>query len=305
MRESLHTLDLHHLNILALLLQNCSVTKAAEQSGQAQSAISRTLRRLRAVLGDPLLVRSGSKLVPTERGVSLRGPLQEILAQVACMEAGSSFDPAHAERTFNIACADCLPPALLPRIIARASEAGPRINIRMRLIDPAFDPSQELEEGRIDLVINNSPRPREDLHIGQLFTDEVVCMMSANHPLADSERLSVATYLQCRHLAPHPSSVRDLGPVDGELSRAGHRRNIVATIPEFNLVPYVLTSTDLLFTTGRRFAEHYAALMPLKIVQAPAEFPTMRFYQLWHERNHISTSNRWLRQQVQEIARGL
>jgi DNA-binding transcriptional LysR family regulator len=305
MRESLHTLDLHHLSVLALLLQNCSVTKAAEQSGQAQSAISRTLRRLRTVLGDPLLVRSGSKLVPTERGVSLRGPLQEILAQIACMEAGASFEPAVAERTFNIACADCLPPSLLPRIIARVSEAGPRINMRMRLIDPAFDPSQELEEGRIDLVINNSPRPREDLHIGQLFTDEVVCMMSADHALASAERLSVAAYLECRHLAPHPSSVRDLGPVDGELARAGHRRNIVATVPEFNLVPYVLTCTDLLFTTGRRFAEHYAALMPLKIVHAPAEFPAMRFYQLWHERNHMSTSNRWLRQQVQDVARSI
>jgi DNA-binding transcriptional LysR family regulator len=305
MHESLRSLDLHHLGILALLLEDCSVTKAAEKSGQAQPTISRTLRRLREVLDDPLLVRSGSKLVPTERGVSLRAPLQQILEQVACIEAGTTFEPALAERTFNIACADCLPPTLLPRIIARASEAGPRLGIRMRLIDPAFDPAQALEDGSIDLVINNSPRPREDLRIGQLFTDEVVCMMSANHPLADAERLTLEVYLRLRHLAPHPSSMRELGPVDGELAKAGYRRHIVATVPEFNLVPYVLSSTDLLFTTGGRFAQHYAASMPLKVVPAPVEFPAMRFYQLWHERNHISSSNRWLRQQVLEVARGL
>jgi DNA-binding transcriptional LysR family regulator len=306
MRDSLQSLDLHHLNILSLLLQDCSVTRVAEKSGQAQPAISRTLKRLRDVLDDPLLVRSGSRLVPTERAASLRAPLQEILAQVARIEAAATFDPASADRTFNIACADCLPPLLLPLLIARLVAAGPRLKVRMRLIDPAFDTAQALEEGSIDLMINNSPRPREDLRIGQLFTDDVVCLMRAGHPaLSGDRRLTLARYLQCQHLAPHPSSMKELGPVDGELAKTGYSRNIVATVPEFNLVPYVLERSDMLFTTGRRFAEHYASAMGLAIARAPSEFPAMRFYQLWHERNHTSTSNRWLRQQVTEVARTL
>lgn len=302
MRENLQSLDLHHLGILHLLLHDCSVTRVAEKSGQAQPAISRTLRRLREVLDDPLLVRSGSKLVLTERAAELRAPLAEILAQVARMEARTAFDPAVAEREFHIASADCLPPDLLPRIIAAVTRAGPRIRIRMRQIDPAFNVEEALENGSIDLVVNNSPKPREDLRIGPLFTDEVVCLMRAGHPLAGERRIALARYLTLQHLAPHPSSIRELGPVDGELAKTGYRRAITATVPEFNMVPYVLERTDLVFTTGRRFAEHYAARMPLAVVRAPAEFPAMRFYQLWHELNHGSSSNRWLREQVKAAA---
>ncbi|WP_295522711.1 LysR family transcriptional regulator [uncultured Pseudacidovorax sp.] len=302
MRDGLHALELQQLELLHVLLQECSVTRAAEKSGQTQPAVSRTLRRLREVLGDPLLVRSGTRLLPTERAQGLREPLSEILAQLARMEAGAGFDPATAQREFHIACADCLPPELLPRIIERVMAAGPGLRVRMRLIDPAFNVEKALEDGAIDLVINNSPKPREDLRLGVLFTDEVVCLMRADHPMAGERRLPLARYLGLRHLAPHPSSMRELGPVDGELAKTGYRRHIAATVPEFNMVPYVLARTDLVFTTGRHFAEHYAGRMALAVVRAPSEFPPMRFYQLWHELNHGSSSNRWLRQQVRAAA---
>ena len=158
MRETLQSLNLHDLNVLSALLQDGSVTKAAERMGQSQPAVSRTLRRLREVLDDPLFVRSGRRLAPTERAAALRAPLREILAQVARIDAATAFDPVRDERTFTIACADCLPPVFLPMLIERLAAAGPRIRVRLRLIDPAFDVGQALEEGRLDLVVNNSPR---------------------------------------------------------------------------------------------------------------------------------------------------
>ena len=249
-----------------------------------------------------MLVRSGSRLVLTERAAGLRAPLQEIMAQVARIEAGTGFNPATAERAFSIACADCLPPTFLPGVIAQLTGAGPRITARVRPIDPAFDVAHALDEGSIDLVISNSPNPREDLRIGPLYTDEVVCMMRPGHPFAQKRRLSLARYLRLRHLAPHPSSLRRSGPIDGELAKTGYERVNSATVPEFNLVPYVLTTTDLMFTTARGFAEHYAAVMPIVIVRAPSELPPMRFYQLWHECNNASAASRWLREQVLGVA---
>jgi DNA-binding transcriptional LysR family regulator len=302
MRESLMSLDLHHLSLLNHLLTERSVTRVAEHSGQAQPAVSRSLRRLREVLDDPLLVRSGTKMVLTQRAEALRKPLAEIFAQVAHMEARSAFDPSTADREFTIACADCLPPELLPRIIAAVTESGPRLRVRTRQIDPLFNVGEALESGSLDLVINNSPKPREDLRLGALFSDEVVCLMRADHPMASEPHIELARYLGLKHLAPHPSSLRELGPVDGELAQVGYRRTISATVPEFNLVPYVLMRTDLVFTTGRRFAEHYARSMGLAVVRAPAVFPDMRFYQLWHELNHGSSANRWLRERVKEAS---
>jgi DNA-binding transcriptional LysR family regulator len=299
MPSDLHTLSLHDLRLLALLLQDRSVTRVAQATGQAQPAVSRKLLRLRELLGDALLVRSGGRMVLTERAQTLREPLREILAQAARLDGGAGrFDPAAAERAFHIVCSDCLPPDFLPGIVRRLTQAGPRIAAHVRPADPSFDLARALDEGGIDLVINNDPRPREDLRVGPLFTDEVVCLMRRDHPLAQERRLPLARYLRMRHLAPHTGAQPRSGPIDGELAKTGYPRHIAATVPEFNLAPYALLDSDLVFTTARRFAEHYARILPLRVVAAPAELPPMRFYQLWHERNHASAANRWLREQV-------
>lgn len=302
MSKQLQSLDLRHLTVLDLLLKEGSVTKVAIKLNQPQPAVSRMLRRLRSILGDELLVSSGSKLVPTERAVALRQPLREIMAQLHRIEVAATFDPAASDREFRIACADCIEPSLLPQIVARLLDAGARIRVKLRQIDPAYDVLRAFEDGELDLAIDNSPNPRHDLRIGGLYSDDVVCLMRADHPMAGEPRISLAQYLAVAHLAPHPSS-RQLGVIDSELAKVGYKRRVAATVPEFNMAPYVLTRTDLIFTTGRRFAEHYAQLLPLSIVLSPAEFPPMRFYQLWHERGHHSASNRWLRQQVLDTVR--
>ena len=303
--QQLLSLSLHDLQLLDLLLREGSVTRAAEQSGQTQPALSRRLQRLREVLGDPLLVRSGARLAPTERGAALREPLAEILAQLARLQAGAEFDPARSERSFVIASADSLAPTFLPQLIARVIAAGPRLSCHVRPVDPAFDISQALDTGVIDLVISNEPRPREDLRTAALYSDEVVCMMREGHPSAADRRLTLARYLRLRHLAPHAAGPARGGPIDGALTQAGYPRRISATLPEFNQVPLLLTRSDLVFTTARRFAEHYAATLPIVWSRAPGELPPMHFYQLWHERSHTSPGNRWLREQVGEVARAM
>ena len=57
------------------------------------------------------------------------------------------------------------------------------------------------------------------------------------------------------------------------------------------------------FTTTRHFAQFYANLLPLAIVPSPIAFPPMRFYQLWHERNHHSAGHRWLRRLLSDCGR--
>lgn len=305
MPEDLDSLSVADLRLLALLLEERSITRVAALSGQVQPAVSRKLQRLRDVLGDPLLVRSGARMVTTERAAALRAPLREILSQAARLDGGSAFDPAKADRCFHIVSADSLPPAFLPGVIARIVRGGPRLQAAVRPTDPAFDAAKAFEEGDLDLVISNDPAPREDLRIGVLYADEVVCLMRQGHPRAQDRRLSLARYLSLRHLAPHVSAAPRSGPIDGALARTSYQRRIVATVPEFNLAPQVLLASDLVFTTARRFAEHHARQLPLAIVDAPAEIPPMRFYQLWHERDHGSPASRWLRRQVADEAEAL
>lgn len=125
-------------------------------------------------------------------------------------------------------------------------------------------------------------------------------MTRLDHPLARKPKLSEADYRAAQHIAPlrHAGGVR--GSIDGHLASLGMERMHRVLRAYFNLVPYVLQDTDLLFTTGRRFAESCALVAPIKVVKAPLNFPPMKFYQLWHERTHDAPAARWLRQQVQQ-----
>jgi DNA-binding transcriptional LysR family regulator len=68
-------LDLNLLVALRALLAERHVTRAAARVSLTQPAMSHALARLRAVLGDPLLVRTRSGLQLTPRAESLAEPL--------------------------------------------------------------------------------------------------------------------------------------------------------------------------------------------------------------------------------------
>jgi hypothetical protein len=67
MQVQLQSLDLHHLTLLHLLLQEC---RGSCQSQQLQPTVSGILRRLGRILDDQILVRSGAQMVPTERALA-------------------------------------------------------------------------------------------------------------------------------------------------------------------------------------------------------------------------------------------
>src|SRR6202165_2178722 len=74
--------DLSLLAALDALLAEGSVTGAARRLGLSASAMSRTLARLRAATGDPLLVRAGRGLVPTPRAAELCDRVHELTRDV-------------------------------------------------------------------------------------------------------------------------------------------------------------------------------------------------------------------------------
>ena len=62
----LQDFDLNLLRAFDALLRERHVTRAAERLEMSQSSMSASLAKLRDVLGDELLMRSGTGLVPTE-----------------------------------------------------------------------------------------------------------------------------------------------------------------------------------------------------------------------------------------------
>ena len=97
---NLAELDLNLLVALDALLREANVSRAAMRIGLSQPAASHALQRLREVLGDPLLVRTGARMELTPRAQGLRGPLAQALDQVRGLFIADDFDAASSERSF-------------------------------------------------------------------------------------------------------------------------------------------------------------------------------------------------------------
>ena len=299
-------LDLRLMRLAHLLLTECSVSRTALFTGQSQPAVSAALRRLRQITGDPLLVRSGARLVPTERGIEFRDGLARILGEMdRLLDSPEAFAPGQLRGRLRILAANCYGTFLMPRIVELARSAAPDIHVDFCRMPEDGDIVRPLEEGELDLVIANGPVPPESLRIAPLFESEIVCIMRPAHPLARRKRLSMAEYLELDHLSPTVIKGGPLNPISGRLGQLGLHRRVAVTVPEYNAVPYVLARNDLVFTTGRAFAEHVSTQVPLALVGAPREFGPMRFYMLWHERAHQSGAGRWLRSIVKQAAQDM
>jgi DNA-binding transcriptional LysR family regulator len=295
-------IDLHLIRVLHTVLTERSVSRAALRLGMHQPAVSAALKRLRELAGDPLLVRSGAGMVPTDAGLRMVEPAAGILrgAEVLFSDA-RGFEPQTATQTFRLAASDYLDPLFLPQLVARLKAQAPLTRIE---IHPLSADSHYHAQGEIDVVIGNWLRPPDELHRGELFTDDVVCLVANDHP-ALRRGWSEQDWLEAEHVAPTPTHPGALGIIDEHLAGLGRVRNITARCAHFGLIPAMVASSLLVLTTGRHFCARYVGRLPVTVLESPIAFPQLTYYQLWHERSHASAAAKWLRAQVRSVAQSL
>ncbi|CAN5607723.1 LysR substrate-binding domain-containing protein [soil metagenome] len=298
-------IDLHLIRVLHTVLTDRSVSRAAIRLGMYQPAVSAALKRLRELAGDPLLVRSGAGMVPTDAALRMIEPAASILrsAEVLFSDA-RAFDPQTATNTFRIAASDYLDPLFLPMLVAQVKSQAPLCKIEIHPLSPDTNYHAHLSLGDVDLVIGNWLKPPEDLHMARLFGDEIVSLVNADHP-AVRRGWDVDTWLAAEHIAPTPMHPGARGIIDQMLDALKVQRNITARCAHFGLIPDMVASSLLVLTTGRQYCERFTSRLPVKILECPVAFPRLMYYQLWHERTHASSSARWLRDRIKSVAASL
>jgi DNA-binding transcriptional LysR family regulator len=292
--------DLNLLVVLDILLAERSVTRAAKRLGLTQSAVSNALARLRAALGDDLLVRAGNAMVPTSRALALERGVREAIERVGhALEGGASFEPATAQRTFVIAATDYVQFVLLGALVERIRRVARGVSIQ--IVSPGKDfPWTGLEAGSVDLLLAGDragPMPPL-LHRRWLFRDQIVCLLRSGHRFA-SGSLTLAKYLELDHIEALP--IGAVGLADELLAAHGHRRRIVLTVPHFLIAPFVVMESDCCFTLAQRIAGPLAERLPVKRLPLPFGPGEVRIAAYWHDRAHREPAHRWLRRQVTDV----
>jgi len=298
-------IDLHLIRVLHTVLTERSVSRAAVRLGMHQPAVSASLRRLRELASDPLLVRSGTGMAPTAVALRMIEPAANILrsAEVLFSDA-RSFDPSTARHTFSIAASDFLAPSFLPQLVSHIKTQAPLCPIDIHPLSAESDYHHRLAMGEVDVVIGNWSQPPEDLHLARLFEDEVVCLVSQQHP-AVRRGWTVDEWLESEHIAPMPTYPGARGVIDDHLAAQGLRRNITVRSAHFGLIPSMVARSLLVLTSGRQYCERYVGLLPVQVLPCPTPMPRMMYYQLWHERTHGSPAAQWLRDCVKAVAASL
>ena len=307
-------IELYLIRVLKTLITERSVSRAAMRLQSTQPAVSAQLKRLRALTGDPLLVRAGNQMAPTDTALRLLDPATRMLQDADRLFSPRAhqraFEPQTSSATFRLATSDYLDPLFLPSLVAHLKRVAPKVRLELLPLSGEFDYRRGLAAAEVDLVIGNWLKPPEELHLSRLLTDEIVCLVAEDHPVvraAGTRAWSPERYLACEHVAPTPLHAGDHGlapgVIDEHLASLGVTRDLMVRSAHFGQIPLMVAQSLLVLTTGRLFCSRYVADLPVRIVRCPMPFPPLTYYQLWHDLTHASASGRWLRDQVREVAR--
>lgn len=234
--------DLNLLVVLAALLESNSVSEAAKRLDSTQPSMSRMLDRLRDDLGDPLLIKSAHKMLPTRRAQDLRATLDDALRAIEEIYTQTGdYDPAAETGSFVIGINDSLQALIAPAFLAELRQVAPRARVRMQ---PVLLPSglSAMTSGAIDIMVAFYPVESESLRSEQLLTARFGCLAAAEHP-----HLGAVT--SARELAPLPClDISQFGLITRLLDRYfdghGQQRHIVGTLTSYLAIPDAISGTE-------------------------------------------------------------
>ena len=291
---NLQKVDLNLFIVFDAIYTEANLTRAGQIVGITQPAVSNALARLRETFNDPLFVRTAQGMVPTPMAQNIIGPVRNALQLLrVSVQESRIFNPREANKTFRVSMTDLTEAVLFPPLFQRLRRLAPNVKIESMLARRR-ETTKELAAGRLDFAmdapLNTDPQVR---HV-KLLEDS--CAMRRGHPLA-KEKLSLDEYLSLSHV--HISSRRNgLGMVDLALGKMGLQRRIDLRSQHYMMATQVIRQTDMAVTVPERFAHrhdlHQAAL--------PVEIPPLETHIYWHESTDQDPANRWMREQLIEIA---
>lgn len=286
-------LDLNLLVALDALLTERSITKAAERLNLSPSATSNALARLREYFDDELLVQVGRRMEPTPRAEGLHDAVRDVLVRVdSTIAMQPAFDPARTDRSFRIFVSDYTQMVFAPHLLALASQE--RCSARFDFLPQVTNPQRSLERGEADLLIIPrgflSPDHPEEV----LYTEEFVCVVWRDSPLARGE-LSFERYLAAGHVLMQPPGGAGDSFEAWFVKRYGVTRRVAVTSYGFASLPALVVGTDLIATVHARLARVLSASWPIEIRTPPLPITAMEQGVQWHKYRSQDPGLVWLR----------
>jgi DNA-binding transcriptional LysR family regulator len=302
---TLSNVDFNLLKVLDALITERNVTRAGKRLGRSQPAVSNALHRLRALLGDDLLVRGPNGFTLTPRAEAVREPLREAIALVdGCLTGEAQFDPARAGGVFRLSTPDRLSLAVVPPLYARLQERAPNMALQVLTADrqQALD---LLDDDLSDLALGWFDEKPSHMNAEFLTEDQLFCVFRRDHPLTKRRgKFDIAAVLSYPHLVVSATGQRT-AIFDALLLRQGLRRHAAVAVTNFTAVPHLLLGSDMIGVFTKLACDVFEKSFKLAKRPVPVAVGKISTNMVWTARNDRDHKHVWLRKQIKAVYQAL
>lgn len=301
LETDLRRVDLNLLVMLDALLEEKSVTRAAQRLRMSQPAVSRALARLRALFADALLVEARGGYILSTRAEELRPELRRTLSAIGQMLEASPFDPAAATGHVRLLMPDLPAAALAPHVLARLAAEAPALDLD--ILPPGAFLFEALESDAADAIVGVIDEAPAGIHRRGLYEDGYVTLMRDGHPAAE-RKLTLDRYLELGHIVVSVTGV-GLAPVDAALAGIGRRRRVSVRLPSFLAAVEIAARSELVMTLPSSLARTAAGMGRFVILPPPLSLDRFTMSLFWHARHQDEPRHVWLRRIVVDAAKSV
>jgi len=304
-------IDLNLLVYFDVLLRELNVTRAADQLGISQPAMSNGLKRLRVLFDDPLLIRTSKGMTPTERATELKPEIRELLVGLEkAVQPKAKFNPYESDQVFRMMASDYAEATLIPLLIARLRNEAPKVILD--IMTPSDVNFPDVEQGRVDMVINRFDSIPQSFHQKVLWKDTFSCLINKNHPVL--KNFNLESYLDAHHVwvsktgmgvgvGMDPDDVQRLGWVDEALARLDAKRRITVFTRHYQAASSLAERQDLIATVPSKMARLQQDNSRVSIVPPPFDIPSIELTMAWSPLLQHNPAHKWMRELITETAR--
>lgn len=290
-------LDLNLMVIFDAIMQEQSITAAAERLAMTQPSVSNAVSRMRHAWKDPLFVKQGRGIRPTPYANKLWRDISEPLDTIRCATVQQAFDAATLKRTFRIAVTDWMADLFWLPLRQLIEAEAPNVNIHA--VPYTVNGESLLLNADVDMVLDYFEGSSNKVQSQKLFDNHFVCAMRQGHPLANHD-LNMECFAAAEHLLLSLSGEAS-GGVDRLLQQEGLHRRIAMTVNHCYNIPRLLINTDMITTIPMPVIIESVDKGHLVVKKPPFDLAPGPISMTWHTRHQRDPETLWLREKVLDV----
>ncbi len=301
-KDSLPRLDANLLVAFDALLAEPRISHACEQIGLSPASMSSSLARLRTILDDPIVLRSGKSVTLSPKAEEMRPLVADAITEMTrTLGVQAHFDPATSHRAFSIVASDYALGMLTSPLLEAIGAEAPGVTLAVETLpeDPAASGFDLLRRDVVIAAAGRAPGARRTL-----FTDQFVCVVADDNPRLRDGALTLEDLRQLGHVVVTFGETTST-PADHALAEANIIPRRAITTRGFTAAPYLVAGTDLVTIVPRQLLSALPTELHLAVAVTPLPRVDLEEAAHWNPGSSSDPALRWLLTHLEAVGADL